>query len=194
MRRRNSPLTLSRGRRATSATSTSARAAARLYCAAAMFGFRSSASCCASSSARRQQAERRRHDQPRGLLVDHPAVRGHGCRDRTLRLDPVGDRARQARIGLRHVGPRHLADLEPVARRLQLPASAGPRSDWRNRAPPWPPADRCRRSPPGAGRPARPPSAAPARPAPSARRGGCWRPSRRRCKSPDRRPARTAAS
>ena len=62
-----------------------------------MFGFRSSAELLRLVLARRQQAERRRHDQPGGLLVDDAAVRRHGCRDRALGLDPVGDRRPTAR-------------------------------------------------------------------------------------------------
>ncbi len=70
--------------------------------------------------ARQQFLDRLRRLQLLRLDADQPAKGGDGGVEIGLRDGIVGLAAGQRGFGLRHVGPRHFADLETVARLLQL--------------------------------------------------------------------------
>ena len=59
-----------------------------------------------------------------GCLTDHPLVQGARGGEIGLGLLDVGAGTRQSSFGLRHVGTRDLADLEPVPRSLELALQA----------------------------------------------------------------------
>ena len=73
-----------------------------------------------AEAGRQQAADRGRRDEVARRVADHLLIDRPARLQIRLRHVEVGNRAGPSRLGLRHVGARHLADIEAVPRLLQL--------------------------------------------------------------------------